>query len=81
MTIPAKIGSQSKSSPFAILARESYLVFVSSEEHIREVENSPQDQLSFHKAMEDVRHHRNINRTYCSPSLIIFLETKAQAHL
>ncbi|MCJ1424276.1 hypothetical protein MMC29_002163, partial [Sticta canariensis] len=44
---------QSNSAPFAIPARESYLVFVTSEEHVREVENSPQDRLSFHKAMED----------------------------
>lgn len=53
------MGRQSNSAPYAIPARESYLVFVSSEGHIKEVENSPQDQLSFHQAMEDVRHHRS----------------------
>lgn len=56
----AKTGWQSNSAPFAIPARESYLVFVTSEEHVREVESSPQDQLSFHKAMEDVCDHRSV---------------------
>ncbi|KAL8627850.1 hypothetical protein Q9189_006445 [Teloschistes chrysophthalmus] len=44
---------QSKSNLFAVPAREGYLVFVTSENQIREVENSPIDQLSFHQAMED----------------------------
>lgn len=51
--IAAKLG-QSKSSLFALPAREGYLVFVTSEDQIREVENSSIDQLSFHQAMEDV---------------------------
>lgn len=45
---------QSQSTLFAIPAREGYLVFVTSEDQIREVENSSIDQLSFHQAMEDV---------------------------
>ncbi|KAL8639240.1 MAG: hypothetical protein Q9226_008894, partial [Calogaya cf. arnoldii] len=44
---------QSLSKPFAIPAREGYLIFVTSEDQIREVENSPIDQLSFYQAMED----------------------------
>ena len=47
--------TQSGSNAFAIPAREGHLVFVTSEDQIREVENSPIDQLSFHQAMEDVR--------------------------
>ncbi|CAD6584120.1 MAG: hypothetical protein ASARMPRED_001602 [Alectoria sarmentosa] len=44
---------QSQSNLFAIPAREGYLVMVTSEDQIREVENSSPDQLSFHQAMED----------------------------
>ena len=45
---------KSRSRPFAIPAREGHLVFVTAEDQIKEVENSPIDQLSFHEAMEDV---------------------------
>ncbi|KAI4224915.1 MAG: hypothetical protein L6R36_004315 [Xanthoria steineri] len=44
---------KSRSQPFAIPAREGHLVFVTAEDQIKEVENSPIDQLSFHQAMED----------------------------
>ncbi|KAL8835942.1 MAG: hypothetical protein Q9176_006626 [Flavoplaca citrina] len=53
LTIKAD-ATQSGSNAFAIPAREGHLVFVTSEDQIREVENSPIDQLSFHQAMEDV---------------------------
>lgn len=45
---------KSDSQPFAIPAREGHLVFVTAEDQIKEVENCPIDQLSFHQAMEDV---------------------------
>ena len=48
---------QSRSNLFAVPAREGYLVFATSEDQIREVENSSIDQLSFHQAMEDVGPH------------------------
>ncbi|KAL8821170.1 MAG: hypothetical protein Q9223_000732 [Gallowayella weberi] len=44
---------QAGSSAYAVPAREGHLVFVTSEDQIREVENSPIDHLSFHQAMED----------------------------
>lgn len=72
MIIHAKTERQSNSAPFATPARESYLVFVSSEGHIREVESSPQDQLSFHRAMEDVHDYRSIDHTDCSLTLMSF---------
>lgn len=65
MIAHAKTERQSNSAPFAIPARESYLVFVSSETHIKEVENGPQDHLSFHQAMEDV----NDKKTLAAPSV------------
>ncbi|KAL8890597.1 MAG: hypothetical protein Q9192_005851, partial [Flavoplaca navasiana] len=46
--------TQSGANVFAVPAREGHLVFVTSEDQIREVENSPIDQLSFHQAIEDV---------------------------
>ncbi|KAL8804076.1 MAG: hypothetical protein Q9182_002789 [Xanthomendoza sp. 2 TL-2023] len=44
---------QAGSSAYAVPAREGHLVFVTSEDQIREVETSPIDHLSFHQAMED----------------------------
>lgn len=45
---------QAKGEPFAIPALDEYQVFVSSEGHIAEVNESSQDHLSLHDAMEDV---------------------------
>ncbi|KAL8993146.1 MAG: hypothetical protein Q9169_006567 [Polycauliona sp. 2 TL-2023] len=44
---------QAGSDVYAIPAREGHLVLVTSEDQIREVENAPIHQLSFHQAMED----------------------------
>lgn len=46
--------SQAKGKPFALPALNEYQVFLSSKEHIREVDESSQDHLSLHAAMEDV---------------------------
>ncbi|EDO00298.1 hypothetical protein SS1G_14168 [Sclerotinia sclerotiorum 1980 UF-70] len=48
-----KAYDQAKGEPFAIPALDEYQVFVSSEEHIAEVNESSQDHLSLHDAMED----------------------------
>ncbi|PQE02872.1 cytochrome P450 protein [Rutstroemia sp. NJR-2017a BBW] len=50
-----KAYDQSKGEPFSVPALSEYQVFVSSEKHIQEVNESSQDQLSLHEAMEDVR--------------------------
>ncbi|KAG4025961.1 hypothetical protein MFRU_047g00250 [Monilinia fructicola] len=48
-----KAYNQAKGEPFAIPALDEYQVFVSSEGHIAEVNESSQDHLSLHDAMED----------------------------
>ncbi|KAF7913258.1 hypothetical protein BELL_0464g00040 [Botrytis elliptica] len=48
-----KAYDQAKGEPFAIPALDEYQVFVSSEAHIAEVNESSQDHLSLHDAMED----------------------------
>ncbi|TEY64666.1 hypothetical protein BOTCAL_0144g00020 [Botryotinia calthae] len=48
-----KAYNQANGEPFAIPALDEYQVFVSSEEHIAEINRSSQDHLSLHDAMED----------------------------
>ncbi|KAF7954697.1 hypothetical protein EAE96_005816 [Botrytis aclada] len=48
-----KAYDQARGEPFAIPALDEYQVFVSSEAHIAEVNESSQDHLSLHDAMED----------------------------
>ena len=40
--------------PFAIRSLAEYQVLVSSQKHVKELGDSPEEQLSFHAAMEDV---------------------------
>ncbi|PQE19389.1 cytochrome P450 protein [Rutstroemia sp. NJR-2017a BBW] len=47
--------------PFAIPAIDEYQVYVSSEEHIQEVNNAPQEYLSSHAVMADLRGLANEN--------------------
>ncbi|KAI4200985.1 MAG: hypothetical protein LQ350_003554 [Teloschistes chrysophthalmus] len=67
---------QSKSNLFAVPAREGYLVFVTSENQIREVENSPIDQLSFHQAMEDHAGWKSINSLHFAEEISLRVNCK-----
>ena len=48
---------QARGAPFAIPSVSEYQIFVSSERHIREVDESSEAFLSLHAAMEDVSLH------------------------
>lgn len=71
---------QSRSKLFAIPAREGYLVFVTSEDQIREVENSAINHLSFHQAMEDVCPGRTVVAPSTSANPCVALETESNVH-
>ena len=49
--MPQKLGA-----PFAVRTPENYYVHLSSENHVRELIEAPEDKLSLHALSKDVRH-------------------------